>query len=89
VLGPGGGKELKAFARIGAVGIHLAVATVVGLLGGYWLDGKLGTSPYLTVAGLLLGVVAGFRNLIREARSATRDQAQDGNTQRDDGTDDG
>ena len=62
------GKQLKAFARVGSVGIELALSTVVGLLGGQWLDKKLSTAPYLTVIGLLLGITAGFRSLLRVAR---------------------
>jgi F0F1-type ATP synthase assembly protein I len=68
VLGNDGGKQLKAFARVGAVGIELALSTVVGILGGQWLDSKLSTGPYLTVVGLLLGVTAGFRSLLQAAR---------------------
>lgn len=34
----------------------------LGLLG-YYLDGKLGTKPYLLLAGLLLGVVVGLYEL--------------------------
>ena len=68
MLGNDGGKQLKAFARVGAVGIELALSTVVGILGGQWLDSKLSTGPYLTVVGLLLGVTAGFRSLLRAAR---------------------
>lgn len=68
MLRPDRGKQLKAFARVGSVGIELALSTVIGLLGGQWLDEKLSTAPYLTVIGLLLGVTAGFRSLIRVAR---------------------
>jgi ATP synthase protein I len=68
VLGNDGGKQLKAFARVGAVGIELALSTVIGILGGQWLDSKLSTGPYLTVVGLLLGVTAGFRSLLQAAR---------------------
>jgi ATP synthase protein I len=68
VLRPDRGRQLKAFARVGSVGIELALSTVIGLLGGQWLDKKLSTTPYLTVIGLLLGVTAGFRSLIRIAR---------------------
>jgi ATP synthase protein I len=68
VLGSDRGKQLKAFARIGSVGIELALSTVLGLLGGQWLDKKLSTAPYLTVIGLLLGITAGFRSLIQVAR---------------------
>ena len=40
------------------------------LLGGvgYWLDGRLETSPWLTVGGLLLGIVVGFYELIKTTR---------------------
>ena len=55
-----------------SVGIELAVSVVIGLLGGRWLDDKFGTSPWLMLFGLLLGVVAGFRSLIRTARRASQ-----------------
>jgi ATP synthase protein I len=69
VLGPNGSKQLKAFARLGAVGMELGVSTVAGLLGGRWLDQKLSTEPYLTVVGLLLGVAAGFLSLFRALKA--------------------
>jgi ATP synthase protein I len=71
VLGPDGGKQLKAFARVGALGIELAISTVIGLLAGRWLDSKLSTGPWLTLVGLLLGVSAGFRSLYITARKQT------------------
>jgi len=70
VLGPDGSKQLKAFARLGAVGMELAVSTVVGLLGGRWLDQKLSTEPFLTIVGLLLGVAAGFVSLLRVLKAS-------------------
>jgi ATP synthase protein I len=73
VLGPGGGRDFRTFARLGSVGIELAVATIIGLAGGHWLDGKLGTGPWLTLVGLLVGVAAGFKNLIETARKAQRE----------------
>jgi hypothetical protein len=66
VLGPDSRKQLKAFARVGAVGIELALSTVAGLLGGRWLDAKFSTAP------LLLGVIAGFRSLYQTARTQSR-----------------
>jgi ATP synthase protein I len=69
VLGPDGSKQLKVFARLGAVGMELAVSTVVGLLGGRWLDQKLSTEPFLTIVGLLLGVAAGFLSLFRALKA--------------------
>jgi ATP synthase protein I len=72
-LGRRGGRQLTALARLASVGIELSLSTVVGLLGGGWLDKKLGTEPYLMIVGLVLGVTAGFRSLIATARSATRE----------------
>ena len=41
------------------IGIVLLVTTLSGVLGGYWLDGQLGTLPVFVVLGLLLGLAAG------------------------------
>lgn len=46
----------------------MAVATFVGWGAGYWLDSKFETGPWLMLIGLLLGVVAGFKGLIKTAR---------------------
>lgn len=76
-LGPQGGRLLKATARLASVGIELSISTVIGLLGGRWLDGKLGTEPWLMIVGLVLGVTAGFRSLIRTAQKANRENETD------------
>lgn len=65
-------RQLIRLTRSSAVGLEMGISVVVGLLGGKWLDGKAGTAPWLMIAGLLLGVVAGFRGLIRVAREAQR-----------------
>ncbi len=49
----------------GAGGFQLAASGIVGLLGGNFLDGKFGTSPWLTLVGLVLGFGGGLWNLIR------------------------
>ena len=36
----------------------------LGIWVGYWLDGRLGTSPWLTLAGALAGMALGFYNVI-------------------------
>jgi len=73
VTGSESGKQLKVFGRVGALGIELAVSTVIGLLAGRWLDHKLSTGPYLMLVGLILGVVAGFRSVYRSARQQMKD----------------
>ena len=76
MLGPDSRKQLKAFARVGAVGIELALSTVAGLLGGHWLDAKFSTEPVWTVIGLIAGVIAGFRSLYLTVRKQTRNSSQ-------------
>ncbi len=49
----------------GAIGLQLAISVVVGVMAGRWLDERWGTTPWLTIVGMLLGSTAGFWNLIR------------------------
>jgi ATP synthase protein I len=49
------------------VGLTLVISTVLGLWGGYVLDRWLGSSPWLMLVGLLLGIASGFINLFRAA----------------------
>ncbi|MFW6050333.1 MAG: AtpZ/AtpI family protein [Myxococcota bacterium] len=68
LLGPEGRNQLKALGNVGTAGIELVVSIVVGYFGGRWLDGWLGTGPWLMWIGFVLGLVAGFRNLFRVSR---------------------
>lgn len=72
---PSGAMELLYTA--GTIGLHLVSATFVGLAMGYFLDLWLGTSPWLLVIFLLLGIVAGFRDIFREARRIHRRTQED------------
>jgi F0F1-type ATP synthase assembly protein I len=47
------------------VGLVIVACVVSGYLLGSWLDRKFGTSPWLVVAGVLLGTVAGILELFR------------------------
>jgi ATP synthase protein I len=72
-MAPGGEQSAwKALGELSAVGLTLVVATMLGLAGGYYLDRWLGTSPWLTLIGLLLGIAAGFVNLFRSVKRAER-----------------
>jgi ATP synthase protein I len=55
-----------------SVGLELGLSVVFGVLIGRWLDGKLGTAPWLMLALLVLGLVAGFRSVLRAVRRADR-----------------
>ncbi|SNS22876.1 ATP synthase protein I [Humidesulfovibrio mexicanus] len=63
---------LELFYVAGTIGLQLVSATFIGLAMGYFLDKWLGTSPWLLVVFLLLGIVAGFRDVYREARRIQR-----------------
>lgn len=54
------GQMLKAFAHVGTIGLTMAATIAVGLFGGRWLDSYLETTPYATVAGIILGMLAGL-----------------------------
>ena len=68
LIGPEGRKQLRQLGRLSTIGIEIALSIVFGILGGRWLDGKFNTTPFLTVLGMALGVVAGFRSLYRTTR---------------------
>jgi ATP synthase protein I len=59
---------VKSFARAGTIGFHMVISTFVGYLIGSQLDKWLRTSPWLTIIFLLLGIIAGFRELARIAK---------------------
>ena len=46
-----------------AIGIQFAVSIIVGALAGWWLDGRLGTEPWLMILGVVLGSAAAYRDL--------------------------
>lgn len=50
------------------VGIFFVVSIFVGLAIGYGLDIWLNTLPVFTIIFLIIGIIAGFRELLRVAR---------------------
>lgn len=53
-----------------AAGASYSLVGAILLLGGcgYLLDGRLGTGPWMTFGGLMLGIVVGFYELIKSTR---------------------
>ena len=59
------------------MGTNMVACTVVGLVMGYFLDRWLNTAPWMLLLWLLLGIVAGFRNIYLEAMEINQSQADD------------
>lgn len=60
-----------------SAGLELGIAVALGALGGFWLDGKLGSEPWCMLGGLLIGVFAGFRGLLRAVARAEKAAARE------------
>ena len=59
----------------------MVAATFIGLAMGHYLDLWLGTTPWLTLVFLLLGIVSGFRNVFILTRRELRRQEKSDQTQ--------
>jgi F0F1-type ATP synthase assembly protein I len=53
------GRGMAYLALFSQIGITLLVTTLVGVLGGYWLDGQIGTKPVLAILGFFAGAGLG------------------------------
>jgi F0F1-type ATP synthase assembly protein I len=62
-------KMWAAGGSIGAVGLEISLAIGIGYFGGRYLDGRLGTAPWLAWIGFAAGVGAGIKALIRVVRT--------------------
>ncbi|HZS39511.1 MAG TPA: AtpZ/AtpI family protein [Polyangia bacterium] len=65
---------LQATSRYSYLGLFFGIAVVLGFFGGRWLDRRWHTDPWLSMAGLLVGVAAGFRELYRLSKRALEDE---------------
>ncbi len=59
----------KDFLKAWTVGLNLVFSTFIGLAIGYFLDKLFKvTFPWLTIVFLILGIISGFRDLVRMAK---------------------
>ncbi len=68
-----------------AVPFVLAVAPLIGYFLGSFLDEKLGTAPVLMIVMIVLGFVAGGRQVLRLVRLASMDVDDENNGEPDQG----
>ncbi|HVP56654.1 MAG TPA: AtpZ/AtpI family protein [bacterium] len=66
-------RESRDLVGLSALGLGLVFSTFIGLAIGLWLDKVLHTKPFLTLAFLVLGIVAGFVNIFRGVRRGNKD----------------
>lgn len=67
-MDPEAREAMRTVGRVSAVGMELGGAVIGSLLLGWWADSKLGTSPWLTLLGLLIGSIAGFKAVYSAAK---------------------
>ena len=63
--------------RYSALGLEMAIAVILGLAIGYYLDKWLGTGPWMTVIWIGIGFAAGVRSLYRAAVRSGKDLERD------------
>ena len=77
--GHGMGRWEVALRFIG-VGWFIAISILLGVWGGLWLDGKLGTSPIMVIVGLILGLLVAFYGVYRMLLPLMRDRRNKGDS---------
>lgn len=64
-------RALRELAYYSSLGLSVCLAIFIGLAVGIFLDRRFETSPWCTLVFLVLGIIAGFRNIaiaIRKVR---------------------
>lgn len=55
-----------------SAGLEMGLSVAIGMIFGNWLDGRLGTRPWMMMAFLVFGMIAGFRGVLRAVARAER-----------------
>jgi ATP synthase protein I len=76
--GSGEDDKYSTMRRVGlltAIPLVLAIAPVIGFFMGDFLDKKLGTEPYLMIVFVVLGFIAGAREVYKLVKKAYEDES--------------
>jgi ATP synthase protein I len=68
--------------RYMGVGLAFAASILLFFFLGTWLDRRLGTDPWLMIAGVAVGLVAGFWSMYRQLVIEPRDRPKPGGKDR-------
>jgi F0F1-type ATP synthase assembly protein I len=75
-------RRFPGWVRHSGVGLELAGAVAGLALVGYWIDGKFGTTPWGILGGVIIGIVGGLYNLVKESLAAVREAKDDDDARR-------
>jgi F0F1-type ATP synthase assembly protein I len=66
-------RRFPGWVRYSSVGLELAGAIGGLALVGYWIDHRFGTQPWGILGGVVIGMVGGLYNLVRESLAAVQE----------------
>jgi len=67
-------KWVNLVSRYGTIGLEMGICVFLGVVFGAYLDKFFHTEPWLTILCTLFGLVAGFKSLIKLARSLMKQE---------------
>jgi F0F1-type ATP synthase assembly protein I len=70
-------RRFPGWVRYSGIGLELAGAIAGLTLVGYWIDRRFGTEPWGILGGVVIGLVGGLFNLVRESLDAAREAKTD------------
>jgi F0F1-type ATP synthase assembly protein I len=66
------GRSVRALSDYLGLGLQIAASFAFFVFLGYWADSKLGSSPFLLLAGVVIGMVGMALILMKVVRSANK-----------------
>jgi len=63
--------------RLSSLGLEIGFSVALGVLGGWWLNERVGGDGLLVLIGLVIGVIAAGRTLMRSIREPTASETTD------------
>jgi ATP synthase protein I len=73
----------RGLAGVGTLGLEIAIGIGLGLIAGRWADARWGTSPFLSLAGLGVGLIVAVKAVLRVMKilreTAAREEREQGN----------